>query len=96
MGSWGQGGGLKGPRGLRGRSKGSQRVKGVNKGFKGSSDDLDGIYAYMKVNEIFGTDGRTVRSRVVHEALVNLKMVNICTVKEVSFIIVEWDVFFNY
>ena len=28
-------------------------------------------------------------SRVVHEALVNLKMVNICTVKEVSFIIVE-------
>ena len=50
----------------------------------------------MKVNEIFGTDGRTVRSRVVHEALVNLKMVNICTVKEVLFIIVEWDVFLNY
>ena len=48
------------------------------------------------MNEIFGTDGRTVGSRVVYKALANLKMVNICTVKEASFIIVEWDVFFNY
>ena len=48
------------------------------------------------MNEIFGMDGRTVGSRVVHEALVNLKMVNICTVKEVSFIMVEWNVIFNY
>ena len=50
----------------------------------------------MKVNEIFGTDRRMVGSRVVHEALANLKMVNICTVKEVSFIMVEWNVIFNY
>ena len=66
--------GLKGPRGLRGSTGGSS----------GSSDDLEGIYAYM--NEIFGTDGRTVGPRVVYKALANLKMVNICTVKEASFI----------